>query len=67
MTSVPATGPVVHPPGVTLLRVVLTYVLPGLAVLCVVLSGLWLGAGQFCRDVWQFRWPLGVVVVRGIL
>jgi hypothetical protein len=47
MTSVPATGSVVHSAGVTLLRVVLTYVLPGFAVFCVVLSGLWLVPDSF--------------------
>jgi hypothetical protein len=46
MTSVPATGPVVHSAGVTLLRVILTYVLPGLAVFCVV-PGLWLVPESF--------------------
>jgi hypothetical protein len=42
MTTLPANRTWLHPADVKLLRVSLTYVLPALAVFCVVLSGLWL-------------------------
>jgi len=47
MTSLPVARPVMHFGGVARLRVVLTYVLPGLAIFCVVLSGLWLVPDSF--------------------
>ena len=42
MTSFPVNRTLLHPADAKLLRVSFTYVLPGLAVFYVVLSGLWL-------------------------
>src|ERR1700704_5387884 len=47
MTSFPANRPLPHRADANLLRVLLTYVLPGLAVFYVVLSGLWLVPDSF--------------------
>jgi hypothetical protein len=67
MTSVPATGPVVHSAGVTLLRIVLTYVLPGFAVFCAVLSGLWLVPDSFAGMYGNFDGHWASWYARGIL
>ena len=47
MTSLPANRTFVHPADAKLFRVLLTYVLPGMAVFYVVLSGLWLVPDSF--------------------
>jgi hypothetical protein len=67
MTSVPATGPVVHSAAVTLLRIVLTFVLPGFAVFCVVLSGLWLVPDSFAGMYGNFDGHWASWYARGIL
>ena len=47
MTSLPANRTFVHPADAKLFRVLLIYVLPGMAVFYVVLSGLWLVPDSF--------------------
>jgi hypothetical protein len=63
----PFDRPIVHSAGVTLLRVVLTYVLPGLAIFCVVLSGLWLVPDSFAGMYGNHDGHWASWYVRGIL
>jgi hypothetical protein len=67
MTSLPVAPHMVHSAGVTLLRVVLTYVLPGFAVFCVVLSGLWLVPDSFAGMYGNFDGHWASWYARGIL
>src|SRR5262245_41717514 len=67
MTQLPAGRMPLHPADAKLLRILLTYILPGLAVLYVILSGLWLVPDSFAGMYGNYDGHWASWHARGIL